>query len=75
MPTYRFRNVNPLDRSGEPVEHNGRLAKFTGVIANALTDEVDEVLVVGHSSGAHLGVSILSDLIRQNRRTKAGVDQ
>jgi len=28
---------------------------------------VDEVLVVGHSSGAHLAVSILADLIRENR--------
>ena len=31
---------------------------------DALTPDVDEVLVVGHSSGAHLAVSILADLIR-----------
>jgi hypothetical protein len=30
----------------------------------ALASGVDEVLVVGHSSGAHLAVSVLADLIR-----------
>jgi hypothetical protein len=30
-----------------------------------LTEGFDEVLVVGHSSGAHLAVSILSDLLRE----------
>jgi len=33
-------------------------------VAEALSDDVDEVLVVGHSSGAHLAVSVLADLIR-----------
>ncbi len=41
-----------------------RMRVFKGMIARALASDVDEVLVVGHSSGAHLGVSILSDLIR-----------
>ncbi|MDF0602355.1 hypothetical protein P1J78_16575 [Psychromarinibacter sp. C21-152] len=50
-----------------PQDLEQRLAEFGDVIAAALTDEVDEVLVVGHSSGAHLGVSILADLIRQTR--------
>ena len=50
-----------------PQDLEARLAEFGDVIAAALTDDVDEVLVVGHSSGAHLGVSILADLIRQNR--------
>jgi len=50
-----------------PPELEQRMAEFTDAIANALTDNVDEVLVVGHSSGAHLAVSILADLIRQNR--------
>ena len=40
------------------------MAEFTAEIAQALQEECDEVLVVGHSSGAHLGVSILADLIR-----------
>ena len=41
-----------------------RLAEFGSLIAAALTPDVDEVLVVGHSSGAHLAVSILADLLR-----------
>ena len=44
-----------------------RMAAFADTIATALREEVDEVLVVGHSSGAHLGVSILSDLLRSGR--------
>ena len=47
-----------------PPELEARMTEFRAVIAEALTQEVDEVLVVGHSSGAHLAVSILSDLIR-----------
>ncbi len=47
-----------------PPELEARMAEFRATIAEALTQEVDEVLVVGHSSGAHLAVSILSDLIR-----------
>ena len=50
-----------------PDDLAARLRDFTDVIARALNDDVDEVLVVGHSSGAHLGVSILADLIRQKR--------
>jgi len=44
-----------------------RMARFADTIAAALADDHDEVLVVGHSSGAHLGVSILADLIRARR--------
>ncbi|MDJ0827561.1 MAG: hypothetical protein QNJ16_18890 [Rhodobacter sp.] len=55
------------DQGAYPPDLEQRLAEFTDTIANALTDEVDEVLVVGHSSGAHLGVSLLADLIRQAR--------
>ena len=40
------------------------MTEFGIRIKGALQD-CDEVLVVGHSSGAHLAVSILSDLIRQ----------
>ena len=50
-----------------PQDLEARLAGFADIIANALTDDTDEVLVVGHSSGAHLGVSILADLIRAGR--------
>jgi hypothetical protein len=50
-----------------PPELEARMAEFTAEIAQALQGECDEVLVVGHSSGAHLGVSILADLIRAGR--------
>lgn len=44
-----------------------RMSEFAEDIAEAFTTDVDEVLVVGHSSGAHLAISILSDLIRAGR--------
>jgi len=47
-----------------PPELEARMTEFRAAIAGALHDEVDEVLVVGHSSGAHLAVSVLADLIR-----------
>ncbi|WP_171180204.1 hypothetical protein [Ruegeria sp. HKCCD8929] len=50
-----------------PPELEVRMAEFGDLIAGALAGEVDEVLVVGHSSGAHLGVSVLADLIRAGR--------
>lgn len=50
-----------------PPELDMRMADFADRIALALTQDYDEVLVVGHSSGAHLGVSILADLIRDGR--------
>jgi hypothetical protein len=54
--------------------HNGatppalqdRMDQFRGTIAAALLQDYDEVLVVGHSSGAHLAVSILADILRAN---------
>ena len=50
-----------------PPELEERMAQFGDEIAKALAGDVDEVLVVGHSSGAHLAVSILADLIRAGR--------
>ena len=44
-----------------------RLKEFGDAIQAAFTDDVDEVLIVGHSSGAHLAISVLSDLIRAGR--------
>ncbi|WP_435228936.1 hypothetical protein ACMAZE_10220 [Pseudopelagicola sp. nBUS_20] len=41
-----------------------RLNKFANRISEALQEDVDEVLVVGHSCGVHLAITILSDLIR-----------
>lgn len=48
-----------------PPELETRMDQFRQQIAAALATDVDEVLVVGHSSGAHLAVSILADLIRE----------
>lgn len=46
-----------------PPPLEARMAEFATRIRAALQD-CDEVLVVGHSSGAHLAVSILSDILR-----------
>ncbi|WP_033419252.1 hypothetical protein [Pseudorhodobacter ferrugineus] len=50
-----------------PPELEARMASFGNVIAASLAEDVDEVLIIGHSSGAHLAVSVLSDLIRAGR--------
>lgn len=54
-------------RGANPPELEKRIAQFADRIAKALRSDVDEVLIVGHSSGAHLAVSVLADLIRQGR--------
>jgi hypothetical protein len=51
-------------RGANPPALEARMSEFGAAIAEALKSDVDEVLVVGHSSGAHLGVSILADLVR-----------
>lgn len=47
-----------------PPELEVRISEFVSRISDAMNSDCDEVLVVGHSSGAHLAVSILSDLIK-----------
>lgn len=42
-----------------------RMDAFRGTISAALLQDYDEVLVVGHSSGAHLAVSIIADILRR----------
>ncbi len=61
----RWKGANPA-----PLEE--RMSVFADQIAAAFETDVDEVLVVGHSSGAHLSVSILADLIRAGRVPKNG---
>ncbi len=51
-------------KGANPPELEARMTAFRQTIAEALAGPYDEVLVVGHSSGAHLAVSILADLIR-----------
>ncbi|MEM6586901.1 MAG: hypothetical protein AAF641_00515 [Pseudomonadota bacterium] len=57
-------------RGSEPPELKARMAEFTHAITAAMEEDVDEVLVVGHSSGAHLAVSVLADLIRAGGATR-----
>ncbi len=51
-------------RGAVPAALAVRMDQFRATIGQALTASYDEVLVVGHSSGAHLAVTILADLIR-----------
>ncbi|MDI3335124.1 hypothetical protein QKW60_01785 [Defluviimonas aestuarii] len=55
-----------------PAVLEARLAQFTDRVVAALQEDWDEVLVVGHSSGAHLAVSVLADLIRSGRVPASG---
>ena len=55
-----------------PPQLEARMAEFGDKIAAALTSDVDEVLVVGHSSGAHLAISVLADLLRDGRVPAGG---
>ena len=59
-------------RGANPPALEKRMEDFGDIIAAALQDGVDEVLVVGHSSGAHLAVSILADLFRAGRVPESG---
>lgn len=54
-------------KGANPDALEARMAEFAEIIRAATTDAVDEVLVIGHSSGAHLGVSILADILRAGR--------
>ncbi|WP_087206854.1 hypothetical protein [Yoonia vestfoldensis] len=59
-------------RGATPPALQDRLAQFSDQIARALQDPVDEVLVVGHSSGAHLAISAVADLIRAGHLPERG---
>lgn len=59
-------------KGSNPPALEARMAEFAERISEALQSDCDEVLVVGHSSGAHLAVSVLADLIRNGRVAKAG---
>lgn len=55
-----------------PPQLDARLADFRDQIAAALAEPVDEVLIVGHSSGAHLAVQVIADLYRCDLVPSAG---
>jgi hypothetical protein len=62
MHDYAFTTV---EGGAYPAVLEDRLNVFRARLRAALASGVDEVLVVGHSSGVHLGVSVLADLIRE----------
>ncbi len=49
-----------------------RLQGFVAHAAAALAEDVDEVLVVGHSIGTHLAVSLVAALLREGRILPGG---
>jgi hypothetical protein len=48
------------------------LAQFATRVVAALRSDVDEVLLVGHSSGAHLAISLLADIERSGAHQTGG---
>lgn len=69
MHDYAF---TALSGGRSPPELAQRIADLEDSIADALREEWDEVLVVGHSSGAHLAVEVLAGLIRAGRVPEDG---
>ncbi|WP_417275116.1 hypothetical protein [Celeribacter halophilus] len=59
-------------RGANPPVLDTRMAAFRTELAEALREDWDEVLLIGHSSGAHLGISILADLIRAGEVPETG---
>jgi hypothetical protein len=55
-----------------PPELQERLARFADRISEALADDWDEVLVIGHSSGAHLAVSAVAEVLRREPAGRGG---
>lgn len=54
-----------MARGAWPPVLSARMAEFGLRLRQVMGSGVDEVLVVGHSSGAQIGVSLLADLIRK----------
>ena len=59
-------------RGAYPDEIEARLIEWRHRIEAALRENVDEVLIVGHSSGAQLAVSVVADILRSNRFQETG---
>ena len=51
-------------RGANPYKLDARLIKFREILEEALEGDSDEVLVVGHSSGAHLAIHVLAEILR-----------
>lgn len=52
------------ERGAYPQDIEARLEVFRQRVTAAMQDDVDEVLIVGHSSGAQLAVSLVADVVR-----------
>ena len=59
-------------RGANPADLEERLAVFRERVAVAMAEDWDEVLIVGHSSGAHLAVQVLAQLSREERLPETG---
>lgn len=59
-------------RGAYPPEIEARLHEFRHRIEAALREDIDEVLIVGHSSGAQLAVSVVADILRTKRYDGTG---
>lgn len=59
-------------KGANPPELDQRLERFKATVSDALNSDVDEVLVVGHSSGAQLAVNMLADILRDRSPAKTG---
>ncbi len=75
--TYAYYLMNDYaytasERGAYPLEIEARLHEFRHRIEAALREDIDEVLVVGHSSGAQLAVSVIADIIRLHRVPERG---
>jgi hypothetical protein len=69
MHDYAF---SAAHRGENPPQLETRLDEFLFRIEEAMNSDVDEVLIVGHSSGAHLAINIIADLLRDQGVTKSG---
>ncbi|MTH80059.1 hypothetical protein [Paracoccus aestuariivivens] len=69
MHDYAFTAQN---KGAYPPALEQRIKEFSDRIATCLSDDWDEILIVGHSSGAYLGVSVLADLVRSGRVPGSG---
>ncbi|MEP0964243.1 MAG: hypothetical protein ABJQ70_20255 [Roseobacter sp.] len=58
------------EKGAYPAALEHRLMEFRARVEAAMTSGVDEILIVGHSSGAHLAVSLLSDLFPSDTATR-----
>jgi hypothetical protein len=58
-------------RGANPAELETRMAEFSARIAKALQSDADEVMIVGHSSGASLAISVVADVLRDAEHPEA----